>query len=357
MRLFSALIISLLFASKSFAGFDYTPVLVHLSKAGQHDTLGFNLVDKISSLMYRKIMSGEVQLWDSPQKQVKITPDALAAIERSTLTRMTDCKDLFLNEIWRQERREFEINIIGFTFINEGAGDQKVLYGFVDATELTELLKSTVIETNANGPANLTYWDALYSKIYPFNIVQFGKNNFQQNMAESLELQQQLFRNPKMNSNAVKLANTKEIDLSIQPGFSQNKALIDALNLYFNQNKEVFFNLGGDEILTHLNPSANIRISGIQMTELRTLKNGLESTYIKRFTILVDGKALRPLNNEELEALGITVELRPLKEFLSLHEYQHTFTRINHQEVLFHESPKFQQSLKTGPWNRLTQFL
>jgi len=357
MRFTTVLLFCLMMVSKSFAAFDYTPVLVHLSKAGQHDSLGFNLVEKIPALMYKKIMSGDITLWDGPQKQFKIAPDALEAIERSTLTKMIDCKDLFLNEIWRQERKEFEFNIIGFTFINESIQGQKVLYGFVDASELNEMLKSVVIETNANGPANLTYWDALYSKAYPFNIVQFGKNNFQQNMAESLQLQNDLFRNPKIASNAFKITNNKEIELVIQPGFQQNKVLMEALNQYLNANKEIFYNLGGNEALNYLNLKAKIQVSSISIIEIRTKRNGLEETFFTQVAIFVEGKPLKPLSEAQMDGLGITVELRSLKEYLSLHSYQYTLSRINHQEIYFHESSKYQQGLKESPWNQLTPLL
>lgn len=353
-RLTFLFLFSVLWMSKCLAGFDYTPALIHLSKAGQHDSLGFNLVEKLPNLLYKKIIQGEITLWDSPQKQVKISAESLQAVERSTSTKMTECKDLFINEIWRQERKEFEFNIIGFTFINESSQGQKVLYGFVDATEITELLKSVVIETNANGPANLTYWNALYSKVYPFNIVQFGKNNFQQDMNESLELQRDLFRNPKMATNAVKLRSTKEIDLVIQSGFPQNKILFDAWSQYLNQNKEEFYNLGGDDIYSHLNPKANIQISSIAITEIRTKNNGLEETYFEQVTLYVNGKPLKPLTDQQIENLGLMVDLRPLKEYLSLHDYQHTISRINDQAILFHESPKLQQQLKTSDWNKLS---
>ncbi|MEO5570266.1 MAG: hypothetical protein ABIT08_14220, partial [Bacteroidia bacterium] len=51
--------------SKAFGG-DIIPVLIRVSRADQHDTLGSNFVDNVTALVYKEILSGDVKLWDAP---------------------------------------------------------------------------------------------------------------------------------------------------------------------------------------------------------------------------------------------------------------------------------------------------
>jgi len=351
------LLFVLLFWSASntaFAGFDYTPVLVHLNKANQHDTIGFNLVEEIPQLFYRRILNNEITLWDSPNKQAKISPEALLAIERSTSTSMLALKDLFLNEIWKHFKRDFEFNIIGFTFMNNGEGGQKVVYGFVDAEEVKLLLKSLIIPTNANGAAHLTYWDALYSASYSFNVVQFGKNTFQKNMMQSLELENEIFRNPKIKSNQVELKEQKEIHYFMLPNNEKNKILFESLNDYLNNNKEFFFNNGGTEIYSPFDPSKKIAISKIEVVEFRQKTNKFQKSSIEKFIIYVNGKPLNVLDQNSLSNINVFIDFKPISDYINTHQNLIILTKINNQEVPAVFSSYYFNALEKDDWNKIT---
>ena len=337
-----------------FAGFDYTPVLVHLNKANQHDTIGFNLVEEIPQLFYRRILNNEVTLWDSPNKQAKISAESLLAIERSTSTSFLNIKDLFLNEIWRHFKREFEFNIVGFTLMNSSEGGQKIVYGFIDAEEVKVLLKSFIIPTNANGAAELTFWDALYSANYAFNIVQFGKNTFQKNMMESIELQNELFRNPKIKSNQVTIKEQKELHYYMLPNHDKNTYLFASLNEYLNNNKEFFFNYGGAEIYSPFDLSTNITISKIEVVELIEKINQFQKPLIKKIIIYVNGKPLNALNATSLEKIETYIDFKSVSDYLYSHQNFIILTKINNQDVPPLFSSYYLQAFKNGAWNKIT---
>lgn len=336
------------------AGFDYTPVLLHLSKVNQHDSVGFNLVDALPKLLYRKIMNNEVTLWDSPNKKAKITPDALIAIERSTSTSFSSIEDLFLNEIWRATKKDAEFNLIGFTFINENSVGSKVVYGFIDADENRELLKSLVIPTNANSQCNLTYWDALTSKVYNFNIVQFGRNNFEKNMQASLELKHSLFDNNRLHTNAYDIKAQKELQYYMLPGNDKNKAFFESLEAFFNANREMFYSLGGERIIDFYDIRKPVKISKIELTELRSKNaNTFESIYLKMI-IYVDGKPLDELNEKKIKSLPVIVNFRTISDYLSLRNYEVTLTKINNQEISSILSTFYLNALDKSPWDKIT---
>ncbi len=337
----------------SRAGFDYTPALIHLSKAGQHDSIGFNLVSEFPKLIYRKIMSGDVILWQSPEMKVKVSPEALIELENTSKTNMQEVRDLFIHELWRQFRKEFEFNIIGFSFINETLNGSKIHYGYVDAQSIKELLNSTVITTNSNGPASLTYWNALYSKEYYFNIVQFGSNNFQKNLSQSLDLKKSLFQDPKIHSNAIGLAQSKEIHYSLYASNPANQILFDALNAHFNKNKEDFYNLGGDQIISYLNKGEAISISKIEVIELLSKEKGIPGSIVKEVIIYCEGFPLKAVNPD----IKIQVNLRPLFEYLGLHEGALVLNRINNQKIPEAQSPFYLKALDELPWNKLSSCL
>jgi hypothetical protein len=341
-------------SSALYASFDYTPVLVHLSKDKQHDTVGFNLVEEIPQLFYRRILNGEIILWDSPNKQAKISPEALLAIERSTETSMLNLKDLFLNEIWKSFKRDFEFNLVGFTFMNDNEGGQKVVYGFVDAEDVKLMLKSLIIPTNANGQANLTYWDAIYSASYPFNVVQFGKNTFQKNMMQSLELENTFFKNPKIKSNKVVLKEQKEIHYFMLPNNEKNKVLFGSLGSYLNNNKEFFYNLGGDEIYSPFDPSKKIEISKIEVVEFRQKTNQFQQTTILKFIIYVNGKPLEALDQTSLSKIDMLIDFKTIADYLNAHQNLIILTKINNQEVPAIFSAYYIKALENDAWNKIT---
>lgn len=342
------------FSNSALAGFDYTPVLVHLNRASQNDTIGFNLVEEIPQLFYRRILNNEITLWDSPNKQVKISPEALLAIERSTSTSMLNLKDLFLNEIWKHFRREFEFNIVGFTLMNNNEGGQKVIYGFVDAEEVKLLLKSLIIPTNANGAAHLTYWDALYSASYSFNVVQFGKNSFQKNMMQSLELENELFHNAKIKSNQVILKEQKEIQYFMLPNNEKNKVLFESLNSYLKNNKEFFFNQGGSEIYSPFDPSKTIEISKIEVVEFRQKTNQFQRANIEKLIIYVNGKPLNALDQTSLGKIDVLIDFKSVSDYINTHQNLIILTKINNQEVPPIFSSYYLQALENMDWNKIT---
>jgi hypothetical protein len=342
--------------SESKAGFDYTPVLIHLNSAHQNDSIGFNLIDALPQIIYKRLLSGELSLWDSPKKETRIGLESLQAIEQSTGTSFLEIQDLFINEMWRHYKHQFEFNIIGFTFINSSSSGQKVVYGFVDVQEIKEMLQTLIIPTNANGPNNLTFWDALYSKNYPFNIVQFGKENFEKNPHRSLEMKKTYFVNTKFNTNQIKLPLSKEISYFIlATSFNrQNKLLFDELNGYFNLNKQDFFNIGGSEIVSYLDKSKVISISKITVEAIITKTNGYNERKIKQVVFYSDGKALSPLTGDQINSLSMLIDFKSLKEFLEGQSYQFTLTKINHQLVPGGYSGQYIEALNGNNWNKIT---
>ncbi|MEZ4804259.1 MAG: hypothetical protein R2852_01890 [Bacteroidia bacterium] len=181
----------------------------------QEDTNGFNLVEYLPELFYNAINSGQVTLWDSPKKQIAISPIALKQIEQTNNVAFAHISNLFINELWSGTLRKTEFVIMGFSFLAESKNG-KVSFGYIELSEALGILSKNYIPCNVNGPANLTYIDALYSRRYEFNLLQFGTRDFSVNPSSSISIKKDAFYSKKKVVGLYKFKQTKEVTYVIE---------------------------------------------------------------------------------------------------------------------------------------------
>jgi hypothetical protein len=57
-------------SSKSIPkSYEETPVLLHLSASKQADSVGFNLVRALPELLYAKLLTGDIAIWENSDKK------------------------------------------------------------------------------------------------------------------------------------------------------------------------------------------------------------------------------------------------------------------------------------------------
>lgn len=367
MPLFRSLLLALLCCGGSLMGFsksqgfDYTRAMIHLSRASQHDSIGFNLVKELPELVYPRIKSGEITLWDSPSKKIRINQLVLIDIERGSGTSFLETKHLFIHEYWKLFKKDFEFNVVGITFSNKSKSGEDVVYGFLDIQDVLTLLKGSIIPTNANGEAGITYWDALMSKSYNFNLVQFDDSNFEKNPKGSLKMVDKIFNNPKIETNRVQFDGEKEIVYEItrldNPSFD-NDLLINQLNTHFNNNKQDFYNLGGNLIHSHLNTTAKINVTKLIVCETWSkTEDGILKYEFKWVDIYVDHQPMKRLKSADLEQLNVSIKFMDFKDFILAKSFLFSITAVNHETIHQNESSYIYNALKSRPWNQITTSL
>lgn len=339
------------------AGYDYTPAIVQLNKNKQSDTVGFNLVEGIYSLFYKHIINQTITLWDSPAKKIKIDPNALQLIESQNDIRFRDCADLFIYEYWKLYKKDFEFQVLGFSFFSRAAGDKKVNFGYVEASSVQLLLNQTVIPTNINGANNLTYWQAIMSKTYNFNLVKFGNVDLVKNPSAAFELKNQVFESPRIRTNCHIIVPEKEVEYYILPGrdtTSGNHWLCRSVELYFEQNRNAYFNLTNTPTVSYLDIYAPLQVTRIEVTEIWQKNDKNQITYTPRkIRLFINEKPMPEMSIEEFNQMKLLVHFRPYAEYLKDKEFKFNIKRVNYEPIYGYEADEIKMALYSKDWNKI----
>lgn len=342
------------------AGYDYTPTIIQVSKHNQPDSVGFNLVENLNALFYRKIMDESIYLWDSPAKKLKIGRLALQMMEDKNAVYFKDNEEIFIYEFWKLTSRDFEFQVAGFSFFRRTVDGSKFNLGYIDAADVKTMLSSLVIPTNANGQSNLSYWSAIMSKNYNFNLVKFGNKDFSVNPAASFNLRDQAFSNKKVETNAYRVEDEKEVEFLVlpvsDPG-TNNYWIFQALDNYFAENQHEYFNLCLNPGLAYLDKSFKIKVDRIEVVEIwKKNPAGDISYHPVRYRIFASNKPIKDLSAADLEQLGILVQFQPITEFLKDKGYQFTIRRVNYETISGYKSEVYRKALKMQNWNKISYF-
>lgn len=315
--------------------FDPTKVLLSLKQSNQPDSLGYNLVYDFPKFIYPKIMNGLINIWNNPNKETRISPASLAAIEKSTNSSFENIDNLFIHQIWELNSNFLDVTTVGFSFINKTASGS-VSYGFIEYEDIKILLEKVNIPCNANGFVNIPYDEVIKRMYFNFAIVQFGNDDFKDSPEKSFKIKKYLFANPKVKymPDIKKNEKYKIIRYEIMNTDSpQNKILFSSVSVFFKDNLEEFYNLGADKDYNYLEKNPDLLFSKIKVTEV--LKYGKEafSSKISSVQFIMEDKNLPVCTADMLNSMGITVNFKPLTEYIAEKNYELKITHINNEEI------------------------
>lgn len=337
-------------------GYDYTPVLLHLDKNKQADSIGYNLAGEIPKLLYGKILSGDIALWGSADKKVQINAEAFLAMEKTAKYPFVESENFFIHQVWRIYKRNFSFGVLGFSFTGESRSGRKINYGYIDATDVIALMRDRNIPSNANGTAYLSFWDALHSMNYNFNLVQFGKDDFRKDPLRSFALKDQAISSKKTKRKFYQIRLDKEIEYRILPpninSNENNKVLYAGLEKFINDNKHIILNAGGSDYLSHITTNT-WKIDNIIVTEKWSKFNNLPFQELLKIQLFIQGKPI-VLRKSDLEEMDLKINLQGAEEYLSGKAFDFVIQRINSQEINAKDSEKFYTALLSKQWNKIT---
>lgn len=332
------------------------PVLTHLGKNDQKDTFGFNLVTSVPQLVYGLLQKKQVTLWDSPAKNINISFDALQSIEKNSNTQFTNSNDLFLYEIWSSNRKRTKFEIIGFSFINKNEKGEPVSYGFVDMEEMATVLNDSIIASNANGGTNTTFYTALYSRNYHFNVVQFGTNTFKDNLIKALQIKDKAFNKKKKIVGKTALPAQKLVVYEIVKS-ARSEYFYKAINNFLNDNPEFFFNNGGTRIFNHLNHDFNFSVSNIEVTEVWEKTGSKTQSNSLHVVLYFNAFALPPIPIQRFTDYRLKVDFQDLKTILATKGFDYLLKKINTQDIPPAQSGKYIRALENYFWTQITEYV
>lgn len=338
------------------SSYDATPVLLHASSAKQADSIGFNLVRGLSEFLYPRILTGDIPLWENSEKRLIVGPQQMLKMEKNAKSPFVSGSDLFIHEYWQLFKRNFDFTVQGFSFTGTAKDGKTINYGYIDGPDVISLLDSENIPTNINGPANLTFWDALHSNTFGFNLVQFGEENFKNNPRLSPALQYQALYSPKVFREFYTLENTKAISYKVlSPRINSNKenlAFYQAIEKYVNNNKQTILNAGGDEYFSHifLKPW---KIENITVKESWGKYKNIPLQNLEEIELFIDQHAIS-LTSDQLVEMAVQVNLQGLEEYLSEKRFDFLLEQVNDQEIQPQKSEELYKALLSKPWNKVS---
>jgi hypothetical protein len=349
----------LLFACKTSSrlpsSYDNTPVMLHLADIAQHDSIGFNFVKEIQELVYPRLLTGDLPLWENPNKEIIISKERFAQLEKTASRPFVQSRNLFIHEIWQIFKKNYDFATLGFSFTGESKYGKSINYGYVDIIDIISILKSKNIPSNANGSSTLTYWNALQSKKYDFNLVQFGLESFQQDQVLALKIKHQALRSNKVLRELYEIQEHKEIEYKVlSPAINSNKEnanFYSTFEKFVNNNKQTILNAGGDEHFNHL-MFVPWKIEGIEIIENWTKYNNIAFQELKSILLFIDGHSIT-LNKKQLEELNMKINLRGIEEYLSEKPFDFVLQRVNNEEVPPNKAQVYYEALLKNNWNNI----
>lgn len=362
-RVFIVVLVSGLF---SFSAWSQTPVLLRVVSAEQHDTLGCNLVTELTELTYKLIMTGKARLWDSPDKEIQITGASLRDIEKASGTSFVKQPVIYIYEFWSGSGKSLKSVTSGFTFSNKGKGGEEVSYGYFDFNDIKDLVFNAPVNSNANGNLNTTLAYYLTGKNYMYHIVQYGTTVIN-NLAGSEKIKSELtggsghFPNTSSASEEIpqKIV-TWFVDAnnnSDSQKYLNARRLVNAVQDFLKENKEIFFNLGGDKVITHVNEKSTFNVTKIEVKEVWKKIDGQLLYDPVSITISVNDSTLNPVLYREMIKMDLKVGLKSWVDFIREKDFPIILQKINGQPVKRAESYLYHKALITADWRKITEFV
>ncbi len=343
-----------------FKSYTEVPVLIHLYAANQNDTNGFNLVTELPKLIYRKINEGTLTLWDSPKKQVAISAAALKNIEVNNQTSFAYVESLFINEVWTSSRTKTEFYIVGFSFLAE-TENGRISFGFVDAMEAFPCLSQNNIPTNVNGPAELSFINALYSKKYDFSVIQFGNTDFSKNVTLAQKIKKEAFYSKKKIGGLQILPKTKMLSYVLEKNLENpndpGAAVLLSIENFLNESKEVFFEIGGSKYYNFEKYKSEVSITRIEITEVWE-KKGNSIFYSPRFVQLyANNKPLNLLSFDDIMKWHLLIKFKSLEDILTEKNYLFSIFKCNNTMIQPNEAPLYYKALMEYQWTQVSNYV
>lgn len=340
------------------------PVLLRLAAKEQQDTTGCNFVYELCSLMHDEIMNGKIELWDSPARDLKITPSSLQAISNSSGIPLNskDNQMIYLYEFWNDERGALKSRTQGFLFTAREANGKEISYGYVDFSSAEASCMRYRVKANVNGDYNSTAASYLSSKHFNYNIIQFN-NQVISGVKESAEIISAYVKGRIFNAQP---GNEKEVKLKLveytfepDPGTPEGlaaKKIITGIDSFLHANIEILYNHGNDSLLNVLQ-GKKWKITRVDVREIwRREQNSIGSSLVG-VSLYINNMKIPEWPFRILTTLEIDFEGLSLMNRFAIKDFAHRILKINEEEISRGDALLYRKALNETAWNRLSDYV
>lgn len=321
------------------------PVILRLLADKQENIRGYNFVNQLSNCVYSGIISGQVKLWDSREKEVQIMGTSLKEIERTSNILFTASTHIFIYEQWNKRNQEIITTTHGFSFSAKNAINE-VNFGYVDFNDVAALLARQFIQSDANGNSNLTLGYTLLTKQFEYQLLQAGKHVFS-NDAESKNALKEMLVNRGFNQvlfpplpQQKKITYVVERAVSLMPLALQADSILQWVQNY----------LATDSLLCKTTDCA---VTKIEVTEIWTLLYQLQMQIEKVIIHTNTGTIVLT----ETQAKNIKVPPISLTGLINQKDFLYTITSVNTQNIERKNAFLYQRALLNLQWQNINSII
>lgn len=347
-------------AASNNSSYPETGVQIHVKGNKQEDSIGFNLITEFNRVVFPEIFNGHVTLWKSVQKEAKVSKTELNKLFTKLHLPYLNVDDYFFYEKWTLQNGKFKFSIQGYTiYYFDPLGSSHNL-GYVDLKEIEKLIKSKWIRSNPNGSILVSLWQALYSKKYRFDIIQFGNKIVKNDINIKSKIFADAFLDPKIiNESKINLPEQKSIKYSIintnWVGFEENKRFFNRIENYLIHNKAEILNRSEQAKNTAIEKVHHLqyKVDRAEVYEVITKQNGEIYSSVKQITFFINKEAIA-FHGLDLAFFDLTINFIPFEEYLSKKPFVITLDEINNNKISILESSNYLNKIKNLHWNKIT---
>jgi len=325
----------------------------------QKDSIGYNIVGDLAAWAYNQLDSGKIEFWDSPEKKFRLKIDDLKGIEKTSGISFANLSNIFIYETWTLRKHKFKFELKGFSFTTVSKKGDEVLYGYVECnSKIKRQLAETRLNVNADGMYGMTLWQALMNMQYDFDVVFFNDEpikTLQQD--QKIKLHALEPRNKKINE--LKVPEAKLVEYAVETGPSmlseKSISLMKQMEDFFNDNKQEFFNYGGDNILSYLKNSPVI-ISQFNVAELWSKSSGTVAYSPQQIIPYVVGIPLQPIALQQWQDWKVKFDSVSVNEALVKKNFYYIIQKINNTNINHTQSAIFSEAPEKANWDGILEY-
>lgn len=222
-------------------------------------------------------------------------------------------------------------------------------------------LVSTQIDCNVDGPAALTFLQAINSRQYNYQLVQFGKKDFKRNPDESIKIKRKAFFSSRKVDMIYLPPVNKSVYYMLEPDKNSSDDILNKVysqvEAYLNQRREVFFYIGGSRYYDYKTYLSGLKVTGFEINEIWSkAKNGIDYK-INNITIFVNNKKLDPISMDYFSSFNLLFNFKTLEDILNEKKFKYSLSRINNLNLAPEESEAYMKALQNYSWKRVSYYV
>lgn len=348
------------FCASAFANTE-TNVIARLNKVAQQPQYDYNIVSQLASVVSTEIYSGKVKLWSSANKELQIFPSTLKDIEKANDMTLAGIDNFFVYEIWKEEKLQVEIQPVGFLFASRNKKNTDFTFGFVSYDDVKDILMKSNVDVGIKSSATLSLDEIIKLVKYNYTLIQYGSQTVvNTTLSEKIKndvfnKKTILYKKQLINSRIVSFAVERQADETLIKKENAN-FLLNTLQSYMRNNIEEYLSVGGDVLISHLEPEVTlVLLNKIEIKGVWT-KNvtGVDFKPLG-LTLFINNTPLQFISIDDVNRWKITPGTLSLEQYIVNKNYEYIITKINNKNIAPELEIQYQNILENGNWDKFEE--